>query len=290
MTVSAWVNIDATRATSRYIVAKGASGCIAASYALYTGANGGLEFYVSSNGGLSYTISPDAGTDIWDGNWHSVDRHLQRVRRCDLYVDGKEVGSRYRRHDRDLLRAAHDERPVDRQLPGADRELPRLREPRVQRQDRRGPGVQPGARRPGDPPGLRRRRGTCPSSSLTTRSCRRARLELHRRCGSRANWVAHPHRLGPASAVAGHRRPGRAPVLCSARRGRPGLDHGGRPRPAGMLPPAAGHRGSAGAPTDGHGRIAAAWRSVPGSTDWCSPPATAPRPARRTSPSSAACI
>lgn len=91
VTVSAWVN-STNPGSFRYIVAKGASGCIAASYALYTGANGGLEFYVSSNGGLSYNISPDAGTNIWDGNWHSVVGTFNGSE-VDLYVDGKEVGS-----------------------------------------------------------------------------------------------------------------------------------------------------------------------------------------------------
>jgi hypothetical protein len=76
----------------KYIVSKGSSGCIASSYALYTGANGGLEFYVSQNGGLTYSVSPDAGIGIWDGNWHFVVGTYDgsSVR---LYVDGKQVGS-----------------------------------------------------------------------------------------------------------------------------------------------------------------------------------------------------
>ncbi len=50
---------------------------------------------MSSNGGLSYNISPDAGTNIWDGNWHSVVGTFNGSE-VDLYVDGKEVGSGYR--------------------------------------------------------------------------------------------------------------------------------------------------------------------------------------------------
>jgi hypothetical protein len=92
VTVSAWVNSSTSPGNFRYIVAKGSSGCSAASYALYTGANGGLEFYVSYNGGLSYSISADAGTGVWDGNWHSVVGTFNGSE-IDLYVDGKEVGT-----------------------------------------------------------------------------------------------------------------------------------------------------------------------------------------------------
>jgi hypothetical protein len=92
VTVSAWVNNDTSPGKFKYILVKGASGCTAGAYALYTGAKGGLEFYVSNNGGLTYTISPDAGTDIWDGQWHSVVGTFDgsAVR---LYVDGKQVGT-----------------------------------------------------------------------------------------------------------------------------------------------------------------------------------------------------
>jgi hypothetical protein len=92
VTVSAWVKAPASPGAFKYILAKGANGCYAASYGLYTGANGGLEFYVSSNGASSYTISPDAGTGVWNGAWHNVigpyDGSTVR-----LYVDGTEVGS-----------------------------------------------------------------------------------------------------------------------------------------------------------------------------------------------------
>jgi hypothetical protein len=92
VTVSAWVNSATSPGNFKYIVAKGAQGCLAASYGLYTGSNGGLEFYVANNGGMSWTISPDAGTGVWDGNWHNVIGTFDgsTVR---LYVDGKEVGS-----------------------------------------------------------------------------------------------------------------------------------------------------------------------------------------------------
>ncbi len=92
VSVSAWVNSGASPGSDKYIVAKGANGCVAASYGLYTGANGGLEFYVSTNQGMFYTLSPDAGQSVWDGKWHNVVGTYDgsSVR---LYVDGQEVGS-----------------------------------------------------------------------------------------------------------------------------------------------------------------------------------------------------
>jgi hypothetical protein len=92
VSVSAWVNSATSPGNFKYVAAKGAQGCLAASYGLYTGPDGGLEFYAGSNGGLNWVASPDAGTSVWDGNWHNVigtfDGSIVR-----LYVDGKEVGS-----------------------------------------------------------------------------------------------------------------------------------------------------------------------------------------------------
>lgn len=92
VTVSAWVKAPGSPGDFKYIVAKGANGCLAASYGLYSGPNGGLEFYAGYNGGASWTTSPDAGTGVWDGQWHSVigtyDGSTVR-----LYVDGVQVGS-----------------------------------------------------------------------------------------------------------------------------------------------------------------------------------------------------
>jgi Concanavalin A-like lectin/glucanases superfamily len=92
VSVSAWVNSSGSPGSYRHILAKGGNGCIAASYGLYTGANGGLEFYVSTNQGTSYTVSPDAGQSVWNGKWHNVVGTYDgsSVR---LYVDGQQVGS-----------------------------------------------------------------------------------------------------------------------------------------------------------------------------------------------------
>ena len=91
VTVSAWVNGTAPGAF-KYIVAKGANGCAAGSYGLYTGAGGGLRFYASTAMGSSWTMSPDAGTNLWNGQWHNVIGTFDgsTVR---LYVDGQQIGS-----------------------------------------------------------------------------------------------------------------------------------------------------------------------------------------------------
>jgi hypothetical protein len=91
ITVSAWVKAYGSPGDYRYIVAKGGNGCCTGSYGLYTGANGGLEFYVATSP-TAYVVSPDAGAAIWDGRWHNVvgtfDGSFVRV-----YVDGQQVGS-----------------------------------------------------------------------------------------------------------------------------------------------------------------------------------------------------
>jgi hypothetical protein len=92
VSVTAYVKASGTPGAYKYIVSKGADACIASSYALYTGANGGLEFYISQNGGLTYALSPDAGAGVWDGNWHFVVGTYDGTA-VHLYVDGKQVGS-----------------------------------------------------------------------------------------------------------------------------------------------------------------------------------------------------
>jgi hypothetical protein len=92
VTVSAWVNSATSPGLFRYVIAKGAYGCMAASYGLYSGPNGGLEFYVSKSRGSVYAASPDAGQGIWDGKWHlAVGTYDGSTIR--LYVDGVQVGS-----------------------------------------------------------------------------------------------------------------------------------------------------------------------------------------------------
>lgn len=90
ISVEAWVKNSSNPGAFKYILSKGALGDNNASYALYTGSTGGLFFYVSQ--GTNFILSPDAGSGIWDGNWHHIvgtyDGSTVR-----LYVDTTEIGS-----------------------------------------------------------------------------------------------------------------------------------------------------------------------------------------------------
>jgi concanavalin A-like lectin/glucanase superfamily protein len=90
LTVSAWFRGERTPGSFRYLVAKGADGCEASSYALYTSASEGLGFYIYD--GSAWKRSPEAGASVWDGRWHhaagTYDGQMLR-----LFVDGVEIGS-----------------------------------------------------------------------------------------------------------------------------------------------------------------------------------------------------
>src|SRR6202011_4717079 len=88
VTVDAWVKASAT-GTYAYLLSKGANANAAASYALYTGSSGGLFFYIYN--GTATAISPDAGTAIWDNNWHHVAGTFDGTA-VRLFVDGVQVG------------------------------------------------------------------------------------------------------------------------------------------------------------------------------------------------------
>jgi hypothetical protein len=91
ITVMAWVKSSGSPGTSKYVVNQGSNaGCTASSYALESN-YGGLVFFVWDGNGF-VSKSPDAGTGIWDGQWHAVAGTYDgsTVR---LYVDGQEVGS-----------------------------------------------------------------------------------------------------------------------------------------------------------------------------------------------------
>lgn len=87
VTVECWVKSSTIKST-QYIVAKYYTGGYA-SYGLYTGSSKGLFFYVSDG---SYALSNDAGTGVWDGNWHHI-AGTYNGSTLRLYVDGSEVGT-----------------------------------------------------------------------------------------------------------------------------------------------------------------------------------------------------
>jgi hypothetical protein len=92
ITVQAWVKRPGSPGSYRYIVDKGYTSCNGGSYGLYSGTSGGLVFYVSANNALSFKTSPDAGTGVWDGNWHLVTGTFDGST-LRLYIDGVQIGS-----------------------------------------------------------------------------------------------------------------------------------------------------------------------------------------------------
>jgi hypothetical protein len=92
VTVAAWVAASGSPGGYKYILAKGGQGCAAASYGLYSGPNGGLEFYISRAHGTTFARSPDEGPNVWDGRWHLAVGTFDNTT-IRLYVDGAQVGS-----------------------------------------------------------------------------------------------------------------------------------------------------------------------------------------------------
>jgi hypothetical protein len=91
LALEAVVRAGSSPGTFRYVVAHGAEGCVAGSYGLYTGRDGGIAFYVFD--GHAFQVSAAAApSDVWNGAWHHVagvfDGHAIR-----LYVDGRPVGA-----------------------------------------------------------------------------------------------------------------------------------------------------------------------------------------------------
>jgi PKD repeat protein len=91
VTAMAWVKkTTGAPGNFRYVIGKGASACTGASWGLYTGAGGGMQFYVKE-GATTFQSPAATAAAVWDGNWHAVAGSFDgsTVR---LYVDGAEVG------------------------------------------------------------------------------------------------------------------------------------------------------------------------------------------------------
>ena len=90
MTAEAVVRADGSPGAWRYLVSRGGRGCVAGSYGLYTGADGGIAFYVFD--GLNYVVSATARpADVWNGSWHHVAGTFDG-RALRLFLDGRPVG------------------------------------------------------------------------------------------------------------------------------------------------------------------------------------------------------
>lgn len=94
VTLMAWVRRDGAAGPYEYVAAKGAQApCDAASYGLYTGNTGGLQFYITRGAGKNPVFSPErAPASIWNGAWHGVAGVFDGTH-VRLYVDGEEIGS-----------------------------------------------------------------------------------------------------------------------------------------------------------------------------------------------------
>jgi Concanavalin A-like lectin/glucanases superfamily len=91
LSVEAVVRAPASPGSWRYIVSRGARGCFAGSYGLYSAKSGGIALYVYD--GRQYVVSATARPEnVWDGAWHHVAGTFdgQSLR---LYVDGRLVGA-----------------------------------------------------------------------------------------------------------------------------------------------------------------------------------------------------
>src|SRR3954451_7626180 len=91
VTVAAWIRGTSSPGQYKYVVGKGANGCMSGSYGLYTSDNGGLAFYIG-DGSQDFVRSPEAPTSIWDGKWHNAAGTFDG-RTVRLFIDGVQVGS-----------------------------------------------------------------------------------------------------------------------------------------------------------------------------------------------------
>jgi hypothetical protein len=90
LTAEAVVRAGGSPGTFRYLVSHGGKGCVAGSYGLYTGAEGGIALYVFD--GSRYVVSAMARpADVWDGSWHHVAGTFDG-RALRLFLDGRPVG------------------------------------------------------------------------------------------------------------------------------------------------------------------------------------------------------
>jgi hypothetical protein len=90
LTVSTWVRAGASPGNFRYILGKGANGCLSASYGLYTGNTGGLRFYIWDPARGQIDSGTVDASQVWNGKWHHVAGTFDGTT-TKLFVDGKLV-------------------------------------------------------------------------------------------------------------------------------------------------------------------------------------------------------
>ena len=89
-TLSLWTRAPQSPGPFSYLVAKGSTQCISASYGLWTASNGGIEFYIFDGANLVRSNSAPSEA-IWDGKWHNLTATYDGSK-ARLYIDGKSTG------------------------------------------------------------------------------------------------------------------------------------------------------------------------------------------------------
>lgn len=93
VTVMAWVKASGSPGQYKDVVSQnGNPACSVASYALYDGSSGGLQFYIANGDSSAIVSAAEPPANIWDGQWHAV-AGVYDGSSVRLYVDGAEVGS-----------------------------------------------------------------------------------------------------------------------------------------------------------------------------------------------------
>ena len=88
-TISLWTRAPQSPGQYKYLLAKGSNQCVAASYGIWTGTHGGIDFYVWN--GRDLVRAAGTPNDIWDGRWHNVSATYDGLQ-AKLYLDGKDLG------------------------------------------------------------------------------------------------------------------------------------------------------------------------------------------------------
>ena len=93
VTAMAWVKASSSPGSYKDVLSQGGDpSCSVASYALYTGPSGGLQFYIATNTTTTINSAAEPSASLWDGNWHAV-AGVYDGSTVTLYVDGVQVGS-----------------------------------------------------------------------------------------------------------------------------------------------------------------------------------------------------
>jgi hypothetical protein len=88
-TLSLWARAPQSPGPFTYLIAKGSSACTAASYGIWTGSHGGIDFYVWNGGDMVRAAGTPNG--IWDGKWHNISATWDGTN-ARLYIDGVSLG------------------------------------------------------------------------------------------------------------------------------------------------------------------------------------------------------